>query len=190
MKPIIIFNGAHSSGKSTLARMLCEKHKLPFFHEIGYEVLKSFHYVPTPELDPTIMQKELERDNGLLSIPSVPVVETWHPGNMAYAYIRNKKAYGKYLQGFEKTLKNFSPIAVNITITETTFKTRYNGNYFNMEFDEIIEFYKEIKKITLKTYRDFKIPYITIVNDNSLEESYQYMVTQLKNETPLSLRAL
>ena len=86
--------GAHGSGKSTIGRMLAAQLGWSFDLEIG-EILRreclakdptAHAGKPQPGFDREVTSREMCRD--LLS--TVPrVVETWHPGNLAYAQMRS-----------------------------------------------------------------------------------------------------
>jgi nicotinamide riboside kinase len=186
MKEILIFNGIHSAGKSTLAQLLAHKTGHPFYKELGHEILQSHNFQLFPELDQTIMDQELARDTELLQVPTLPIVETWHIGNLAYAQLRDKDTYKIYLQALDQVLQHISPIAIYVTISETTFKSRYNENYFNKPIKEMIHFYRHIEDTTLTLYSKYKIPYISVANDTNVDQTYQQLIEKLKNETQLS----
>jgi len=91
----LVLIGPHSAGKTTLGRRLGAALGWPFDEEIGkrlrFEAIardpKAHAFVPQPEFDERVIREELERD--LMRTGTVRIVETWHPGNLAYAESRS-----------------------------------------------------------------------------------------------------
>jgi thymidylate kinase len=86
--------GPHGSGKTTLGREVANHMGADYDEEIG-RILRGEALTKNqenhalnnqPEFDQRVIHKELERD---LSTTSSRIVETWHPGNLAYAYERS-----------------------------------------------------------------------------------------------------
>ena len=86
--------GAHGSGKTTLGREVANHMGTDYDEEIG-RILREEALAKNqenhalnnqPAFDQKVIHKELERD---LSTTSSRIVETWHPGNLAYAYERS-----------------------------------------------------------------------------------------------------
>lgn len=90
--------GPHGAGKSTLGGALAARLGWRFDLEIGEthrrRVLAgdpgAHAFVPQPAFDEAVVQAELERDAVWWAEGCPPrVVETWHPGNLAYAAARS-----------------------------------------------------------------------------------------------------
>ncbi|MFM2152162.1 MAG: hypothetical protein RL199_597 [Pseudomonadota bacterium] len=92
--PLLVFIGPHGAGKTTLGRLVAEQLGWVFQHELGRE-LREEALANDPNADATRSQaafdrevcaRELARDQ---ASPFPRVVETWHPGNLAYARRRD-----------------------------------------------------------------------------------------------------
>lgn len=107
MKKIIVFNGVHGAGKSTLAQLFVERNQgFAYFPEIGGQLRQEVSYnalQSKEDFDLEVMKRELRRDAQLFTDPKTPVVEIWHIGNMAYALARNPLYH--LFQGFVKVFK-------------------------------------------------------------------------------------
>ena len=89
----VFFCGPHCSGKTTIIRKLyLEK----YLSEVGYEIGKDLFYkrnLVTAEQDKQfeveISTLEVERDFSYATQNGIVGIESWHPGNLAYAMVRN-----------------------------------------------------------------------------------------------------
>ena len=92
----LVLIGAHAAGKTTLGRrvaMLCD---VPFRGEIGRELAADSRWRPgtvaadiaQERFDAEVMRRELARDLCDATV-NARIVETWHPGNLAYAELRS-----------------------------------------------------------------------------------------------------
>jgi len=87
-KRILVLSGVHSAGKSTIGKAMSNDDNFAYYDEIGRRlrcrvtctVLASCFL-----FDREIMTLELERDRTLKQDARIPVVESWHIGNVAFA---------------------------------------------------------------------------------------------------------
>lgn len=94
MKKIFVFNGIHGSGKTTLAENLALQHPgtYVFYPEVGRKLREEVDYNSLEsgeDFDREVMRRELERDKLLLAETRIPLVETWHIGNIGYLAARS-----------------------------------------------------------------------------------------------------
>ena len=92
----IIVVGPHGAGKTSVGQALAKRLGVPFHAEIGRELAEDPQWRPAGHtaadrqlaFDDEVMRRELARDaNWPAAQPRV--VETWHPGNLAYALRRS-----------------------------------------------------------------------------------------------------
>lgn len=108
----IVLVGPHGAGKSTWGPRIAEAFGAPFCDEIGRTLREErLRYNPDahalrvdPTFDHEVIQSELARDDAALT--GLRVVETGHPGNLAYAQIRSPDVYERFLPQIAKRLRN------------------------------------------------------------------------------------
>ena len=91
--------GPHGAGKSTLGKALARVLRLPFHPEVGWELACDAGWRSAEEtaessgdaFDREVFRRELQRDQDWPA-GQPRVVETWHPGNLAYASRRCPRA--------------------------------------------------------------------------------------------------
>lgn len=151
MKKIIVIVGIHGSGKTTLGKKM-EKKGFPFFPEIGAELRKYSDCNVSQEqenFDASIMQLELERDKKIEFLDLIPVIESWHIGNIAFAEARNSlNVVNQYKRKLFEQLEIFYPYIINLKIDKETFISRVNEKLISPS--EAWLFYLKQKEFTNK----------------------------------------
>lgn len=173
MKEIVVFNGIHGAGKTTLAEALIASSPdlFEFFFEIGGRLRQEVSYnalIKREEFDSLVMKRELARDEALLICPRIPVVETWHIGNLAYAQVRSPQMVDGYRQALERQMKSFRPFAFLVTIRRETFLGRVTERVAPEQIEQLAEFYRCVEENTLSIYHSLGIPYTKVTNDGDL----------------------
>lgn len=105
MKPIdtVVLIGPHGVGKSTLGHALSDALGWRYDDEIGERLRRaalardpdSHAQRPQAEFDEAVLRGELQRD-AELATRGPRIIETWHPGNLAYAWTRSPLVAAKW----------------------------------------------------------------------------------------------
>ena len=184
MKKIFIFNGVHGSGKSTVAQNIVKMDKrFKYFDEIGKRVREKMGGATVDinkEFDKKVMIEELERDQKLLETEKIPIVETWHIGNIAYIEKRNPDLTREYVEKMLNQMNFIEPCGVIFKIDHQTFKQRMTEKIPPEKLSEYIVFYNSIIYNTLDLYNKYKIPYIIYDNNtNSIDKITRDIINSL-----------
>lgn len=91
---ILVLLGPHGAGKTTLGQALSRRLAVPFDDEVGRRLAAARR--PTtqtaaaaqPSFDDAVLEEELSRD-AARPAGCLRVVETWHPGNLAFTSLRS-----------------------------------------------------------------------------------------------------
>jgi len=197
MKTIYVFNGRHGAGKTTLAKNLAERYPdiFAFYPEIGRQVREEVSYNALQsgmDFDIEVMRRELERDHNLLTETKIPLVETWHIGNIGYLAARSPDLIPEYKTYLIEQLRLFKPRAIFVEISDDVFRSRITERIKSDQVNRLIEFYDIITQTTRHLYRDFNIPFITINNEGLLREVMakleSWMETQIYNSEGIILK--
>lgn len=90
---LLFLCGPHCSGKTTILKELKATGLVGFIgSELGKDLYYERRFEPGgqgPEFEREVLRLELDRDRRLAAVGGVAAVETWHPGNLAYAAVRN-----------------------------------------------------------------------------------------------------
>lgn len=175
MKKIFVFNGIHGSGKTTLAENLALQHPetYVFYPEVGRKLREEVDYNSLEsgeDFDRVVMRRELERDKFLLAETRIPLVETWHIGNIGYLAARSPQLITEYEVTLRKQLGFFDPVAVFVDISWQTFRQRISEKIQPSQVEELIQFYKLIAAKTFDVYRELGIAHTLVNNEGKLDE--------------------
>ncbi len=167
-KRIIIFNGVHGAGKSALAEeVVARDNRFAFYPEIGRQVREEVTYNALQSSEPfdrEVMRRELARDLKLAQEPKIPLVETWHIGNIGYLYARSPQLIDEYRGQLLEKLEVFEPFCFFVNIDWGIFRLRATEKIRSEEMDELVAFYRVIKDATFQLYEDLKVPYQLVDN--------------------------
>lgn len=100
---IIAITGCHGAGKTTVGALVAQALRLPFHDEIGRRLASDPLERPVgvtaatarDAFDEHVFRAEIERD--IEWAGRARVVESWHPGNLAYAMVRNREVAARWL---------------------------------------------------------------------------------------------
>jgi len=184
MKKLIVFNGVSSSGKTTLASRLIEYVEgSKFFEEIGGTLRKSVAYnvlEPIKNFDIEVMKRELIRDVEIMKCDGIPIVETWHIGNIAYMLSRNPTLFPIYARILTYKLRFFEPFAILVRINSETFRNRIKEKLEVKNIADVENFYKAIFRNTCGLYSFFKINYMVVNNNEDVSKSLAEIIDAVK----------
>lgn len=95
----LVLIGPHGAGNSTLSHTLGDALQLDVLPEIGrlhrHRAAQQGRYAQTPDpaFDHVVITDELRRD---ATLPTRVVLETWHPGNLAYSRHRTPSIAARF----------------------------------------------------------------------------------------------
>ncbi len=100
---IIAITGCHGAGKTTVGTLVAQALRLPFHDEIGRRLASDPLLRPIGitaatachAFDEHVFRAEIDRD--IEWTGRARVVESWHPGNLAYAMVRNSEVGSRWL---------------------------------------------------------------------------------------------
>lgn len=125
--------GPHCSGKTSIIRDLGKEFPALI---TGHEIGKEFYYKRKAagfstdsageKFEFEVADAELSRDHGL-SVGSHALMETWHPGNLAYALMRNPAAaprLASYIKSSSRIIGSGRVIGVRILVSRENISKR------------------------------------------------------------------
>lgn len=184
MKKILVFNGIHGSGKSTLATKLgLNSSQFTYFYEIGGKLRTQVDYNTVSsgiEFGREVMNREFTRDAELLNSPTIPVVETWHIGNLAYVMARSPELLNEYKTKLQEQLKLFEPVGFTFEISPNIFIQRMSEIVSAEDLEKYIGFFNQINQNILDLYKSLGIKHYVINNDGPLYETNKELAQRLK----------
>jgi predicted ATPase len=115
-QPTLVLVGPHGAGKTTLGHRLARQFRCAYDHEVGARLRRealardpSQHAMIAQEaFDEAVFRSELGRDRRRTP-GQLRVVETWHPGNVAYARERSPMVLSRWQPRLAEELRRWRP---------------------------------------------------------------------------------
>lgn len=176
-KKIVVFNGVHGAGKSTIVQALAaQKSQFVAYPEVGRLIREEVTYNALESgeaFDREVIKRELAQDSILTTVTHVPLVETWHIGNLGYMQARTPHLIEEYTAILEKQLTVIDPICIFVHIDWDLFRRRATEKIKPDQMDELVRFFSVIKDTTLELYKQLGLAYFTVENQGDLQVSTQ-----------------
>lgn len=177
-KQIVVTNGPHGAGKTTIGRMLSESMKVPHITEIGGQLRQEVTYnalESSSDFDREVMRRELLRDHELLRDTNSRsfILETWHTGNIAYALQRSPEIFKNYVSEFKKQLTRFEVLHLLFAIDDQSFIQRVTEKIGEGEMGKLLDFYKGITRNTKELYDSLGLKFEEIDNNGDTNIALQ-----------------
>lgn len=159
MDKFIFICGPHAAGKTSIIKALKDSDKnISCYEEIGKELFYSRKFCTDKqgiEFEKEVSELEVKRDILLVHNKEIKIVETWHPGNLAYASVRNPNEINDVYEIIDKSPYLSKAIGIWLRIPKEviikrtkTFKdnAQWAGNFYS-DIDKNIE--KQLKFLGL-----------------------------------------
>jgi hypothetical protein len=146
MAKLFYICGAHCCGKSTILKRLEQNGDITLRgSEIGNDLFRERLFLTeeaNEDFEFEVAHLELQRDFEIVNSKGIVGVETWHPGNIAYAAIRNPTIVSSLLEIARKSPFIDQAYGVWITIDKGVIKKR--TKLFQERTDWAPDFYSRI----------------------------------------------
>ena len=194
---IIVVIGPHGAGKSSLCHALSKRLGIPYHVEIGEVLANSRQETAETALgqfDLDVLAEERRRDNAWAKSTKETkrsrIVESWHPGNMAYLSARNPDMVSSLSQLTLKFVDEASNLAgqhvlaIHISASEATLRARQHE-------EGSLGFFMTVGKLSEHWCTNLNIPVIArVCSDNQspmeLAEPIAQTLTTLMKEISLN----
>lgn len=156
----LVMIGPHAAGKTTLGRALAAQLGVPFDDELGARLRSeaqeqdpAAHALRQQQLfDQTVQRQELARDRQTVG---PRVVETWHPGNAAYALERNGEAFDTEAA---REAAQQAPGVLVLPVLARVETVRVRCSEYGADPDEMARFFVRVAERALSLARSWRLP--------------------------------
>jgi len=146
MKKLFFVCGSHCCGKTTVLKKLEDDGFISFNgSELGTDLFLAQKFITenqNEDFELELANLELERDIKILDNIGVAGVETWHPGNLAYAAVRNPRIVSALCEIAHKSPLINNAFGVWLNIDTNVIRNR--TKVFKDRVDWACEFYEKV----------------------------------------------
>jgi hypothetical protein len=163
MAPSLVLIGIHGAGKTTVGKHLSALLNIPFQTEIGKQ-LRRRAQLENPEsnalsssraFDEQVMLLELLRD---YTSQKPRIVESWHPGNLAFACDRSPTIYEHYLPIIRDRIEQCRGQVIIQPLVVSRETSLLRQSEIGPEIDNLAMFFKSVYDFTTKLVESFRLP--------------------------------
>lgn len=161
MKKIIVLNGIHTSGKSTVGKYL-GNNGFVYLPEIAMELLDKGIVIGATgdsQIQMEIMKRENNRDKIILSSDYEYIIESRHTAGLAHAKLHGGGIEKAVESMFRSKLELFDPCIVYLNLNTELIKARGSRLYDTScnSFKEVIDFYRRLDECYKEIFLNYKI---------------------------------
>ena len=191
MSRTIVLVGPHAAGKTTLGRSLARHLGWTFHEELGRKLREQAlqadpdaHAARSQEdFDRMVIQAELDRDQEW-NDQEDRVVETWHPGNMAYACCRSREvARDMEVQVLWAMGRHVQVLVQPVLVRPATIRMRLSEPG---PVDDLVAFFGAVAEAAMALARRWGLPLLEPVWTDRIseEEALSALVQNLGRRLP------
>jgi energy-coupling factor transporter ATP-binding protein EcfA2 len=176
VKLSVVMIGPHGSGKTTLGKSLAKLLRWEYHEEIGKALRRQAlleHPDQTaeksqPDFDLKVFELERQRDRKSFKSR---IVETWHPGNLAYAESRSPEIANQYAELLKKHVQQLGDIVLvqPLEIDESTSRERLSEP--GPDPCQMVEFFRKIFVSTLGIAKSWGLRIFPSVRTDQLNQN-------------------
>ena len=170
--------GPHCSGKTSLLKELYSR---GFIGLRGSEIGKDLYYErkfhtenQSYEFEIEVASRELQRDRSFSTMEGFIGVETWHPGNIAYAAVRNPDSVSELIEMAKKSPFITDAIGIWLRIPKDVIKQRtqtfkdskeWAGEFYNKIDSKLENILEELNLLSKTICIDANRPKVEVIDE-------------------------
>ncbi len=182
MKNIIVLNGIHTSGKSTVGKYHGER-GFDYLPEIATDLFKSGYGVGAEGglgLQILLMQKECVRDEQMQENIEKPVIESWHTAVLAHSRVYGGKTKKIIEDSFSESIMGFDPKVIYLELNTKSIKKR-NSKIYGVVDEKVLDFYKQLDLAYKKVFHKFSLNVCYVNAEDNIVKVCEAAVNISKN---------
>ena len=170
MKKIVVLNGIHTSGKSTVGRYL-NTQGVVYLTEIAMELHKEGIKIGvdgSEEVQIEMMNREDTRDNYVIETNADFAIESWYTAGLAHTRESGNSVYELLEDTLNRKMEEFDPIFVYFDFAPELIPQR-GSKLFDPVDIKVIDFYKRLDQHYKEIYDKYNLNRTFVNADQPLE---------------------